>query len=29
MTRPAKTTYSTFETLAIFAGASDFNFPLT
>ncbi len=29
MTRPAKTTYSTFETLAIFAGASDINFPLT
>lgn len=29
MTRPAKTTYSTFETLVIFAGASDINFPLT
>ena len=29
MTRPAKTTYSTFETIAIFAGASDINFPLT
>lgn len=29
MTRPAKTTYSTFETLVVFAGASDINFPLT